>query len=78
MNYYRHSGSNADLVDELRSILDAMGAKTFVVGIEHTPYWTTGVAWTEISKVELLIELHRGTPVVRYNFAEGTWELLDL
>jgi hypothetical protein len=58
-----------------------LSTKTFAIAVADFPLWAAKKEkeeWTEITKVELLIEIHRGTPVFKFNKAAGKWEPLDL
>jgi hypothetical protein len=77
MSYYKTTVKDvAELVKEIRKFMRPLPVKTFAVAIDDMPSWTSTEGWTEISKIELLIEINKGMPVFKFNFAAGKWEPL--
>jgi hypothetical protein len=73
MNYYKYVGTRRyDLLDELNAYANV------IVCIVDSPTWTLTPDWKQLSKVELLIELHKHTPVFKYDNKKCKWIKVEL
>lgn len=72
MKYFKFIG-DADVYGLVHALRFPGGAIVYVDGAKS---WTAGASWKELSKVELLIELHKGTPVFHYQ--SGVWTPYDM
>ena len=73
MNYYKFVGD--EQAYGLTDILRYPGGS--IICVPDIPSWTENnpVNWKELSKVDLLIEIHKGTPIFIY---DGNWERTEL